>query len=118
MFPRDARGYAAERARLRFFPALARRTPELREDLFFARVFLNRRSAAFDLALAGALGAAASRRPALLAAAAPYAGLAVADGCRWGKRALPRVLAANVAADAVGAGALAYGSPRARSLLL
>jgi glycosyltransferase involved in cell wall biosynthesis len=108
----------AERARLRFFPALARRIPELREDLFFARAFLNRRSAAFDLALAGALGAAASRRRALLAAAAPYAALAVADGRRWGKRALPRALAANLAADAVGAGALAYGSARARSLLL
>jgi hypothetical protein len=42
----------------------------------------------------------------------------VADGRRWGGRALPRVLAAGVAADAVGAGALAWGSARARSVLL
>ena len=71
--------YVAERARLRFFPALARRVPELREDFFFARTFLNRRSAAFDLALAGAVAAVAARRPAPLLAAAPYAALAVAD---------------------------------------
>ncbi|HEY2636886.1 MAG TPA: glycosyltransferase family 2 protein, partial [Solirubrobacteraceae bacterium] len=30
VFPRDARGYVGERARLRFFPALAQRIPELR----------------------------------------------------------------------------------------
>jgi glycosyltransferase involved in cell wall biosynthesis len=118
VFPRDARGYVAERARLRFFPALAARVPELREELFFARMFLSRRSAAFDLALAGALAAAATRRTAPLAAAAPYAALAIADARRWGKRRLPSVLAANLAADTVGAAALAYGSARARSLLL
>jgi len=118
VFARGARGYVAERARLRFFPALARRIPELRTDLFFARAFLNRRSAAFDLALAGGVAAAAARHPALVAAAAPYAALALADARRWGRRALPAVLAANVAADAVGAAALAYGSAQARSLLL
>ncbi len=118
VFPRDARGYVAERARLRFFPALARRVPELREDFFFARTFLNRRSAAFDLALAGAVAAVAARRPAPLLAAAPYAALAVADARRWGRRALPQVLAAGLAADAVGAGALAWGSAQARSVLL
>ena len=118
VFPRDARGYVAERARLRFFPELAGRVPELREDFFFARTFLNRRSAAFDLALAGTVAAVAARRPAPLLAAAPYAALSVADARRWGKRALPRVLAAGLAADVVGAGALAWGSARARSVLL
>jgi hypothetical protein len=92
--------------------------PELREDFFFARTFLNRRSAAFDLALAGAVAAVAARRPAPLLAAAPYAALAVADARRWGRRALPQVLAAGLAADTVGAGALAWGSARARSVLL
>jgi hypothetical protein len=38
----------------------------------------------------------------------------VRDAHRWGKR----FAAANVAADALGAAALAYGSARARSLLL
>jgi glycosyltransferase involved in cell wall biosynthesis len=118
VFPRGAAGYVRERARLRFFPALAARIPELREDFFFARVFLNRRSAAFDAALAGLGTAAATRRAAPLTAAVPYAALAVADARRWGRRALPRVLAANLAADAVGAGALALGSTRARSPLL
>ena len=71
-------------------------------------------SAAFDLACAGALAAATTRRPARLAAAAPYAVLAARDTQRSGKR----FAAAKVAADAVGAAALAYGSARARSLLL
>jgi glycosyltransferase involved in cell wall biosynthesis len=114
VFARDARGYVAERARLRFFPALARRIPELREGFFVRRTFLNRRSAAFDLALAAAVAAATTRHPVPLAAAAPYAVLAVRDAQRWGKR----FAVANVAADAVGAAALAYGSARARSLLL
>jgi hypothetical protein len=114
VFPRDARGYVAERARLRFFPPLAQRIPELREHFFFRRAFLNARSAVFDLAAAGAVAAAATRRPALLAAAAPYAALAARDARERGKR----FAAASVAADAVGAAALAYGSARARSLLL
>ena len=114
VFARDARGYVAERTRLRFFPALARRVPELRERFFVGRTFLNRRSAAFDLALTGALAAATTRRPVLMAAAAPYAIFAVLDARRWGKR----FAAANVAADVVGVAALAYGSVRARSLLL
>jgi glycosyltransferase involved in cell wall biosynthesis len=114
VFARGARGYVAERARLRYFPALARRIPELRESLFVGRTFLNRRSASFDLALAGAAAAAVKRRPAPLAVAAPYAVLAVRDAHRWGRR----FAAANAVADAVGAAALAYGSARARSLLL
>jgi glycosyltransferase involved in cell wall biosynthesis len=114
VFPRDARGYVEERTRLRFFPALAKRIPELRRDFFFAGAFLNQRSAAFDLALAGAVAAAATRRPALLATAAPYAALAANDARRKGKR----FAAANIAADAVGAGALITGSIRAQSPLL
>src|SRR5947209_3763212 len=37
VIPRGARGYIAERARLRFFPPLARRIPELREAFFYRR---------------------------------------------------------------------------------
>ena len=73
VFPRSARAYVAERARLRFFPAMAARIPELREDFFWRRLFLNRRSALFDLAVAGTLAAAARRSPLPLLAAAPYA---------------------------------------------
>jgi glycosyltransferase involved in cell wall biosynthesis len=109
VFRRGASGYVAERARLRHFPALVAAAPELRRDLP-ARVFLSRRTAAFDLALAGALAAAALRAPWPLLAAAPYA--------RRHLRAAPRVSAAYVAADLVGAAALAYGSAATRTLLL
>lgn len=116
--PRDARGYVAEHARLRFFPALAARIPELREGFFYRRWFHSRRSAAFDLAVAGATLAARTRSPLPLAAAAPYGRLVLADARRWGRRRLPAVAASRVAGDAVGAAALAWGSARHRSLLL
>jgi glycosyltransferase involved in cell wall biosynthesis len=117
VFARDARAYAAERARLRHFPALAARIPELREEFLFRRVFLNRRSALFDLALAGAALAAARRSPLALLVALPYArelrGHALRAGARW-----PAVAAADAAADAVGAAALVAGSVQARSAVL
>jgi GT2 family glycosyltransferase len=117
VFERGAAGFVAERARLVYFPAIARRMPELRRSMFFARVFLSRRSAALDAALAAAaLGIALrSRRP--LIAALPWAWMVGAEARRWGRRA-PQVAAAQAAADLVGAGALAIGSARARSPLL
>ena len=117
VFPRGPVAYAGEAARLRFFPAIARRVPELREHFFHRRVFLSRRSAAFDLALAG-LAVSAGRRSALpLVATAPWARLAWRHAHRAGRRRLPVVLAADIAADAIGAVALAAGSVRARSPL-
>jgi hypothetical protein len=110
VFPRGPRGYVAERARLRFFPELARRVPELRDGFLHRRVFLNRRSMLFDAAVAGAVAAAATRRPWPLAAALPYARLVRADD--------PRVAAVKVAADAVGLAAMAAGSARSRSLVV
>jgi hypothetical protein len=119
VFPRGPRGHAAERARLRHFPAIARRVPELRDVLFFRRAFLSRRSAALDLALGGAALALAARRPGLAAlATAPYAALALREAAGWGPRLGPRQLAGALAADAVGAAALARGSLEARTLLL
>jgi glycosyltransferase involved in cell wall biosynthesis len=111
VFPRGPVGFAAERWRLRFFPELARRIPELREGFFYRRRFLNARSARFDLALAGVAGALVTRRAVPLALALPYARDVRAS------RDLT-VAAAEVAADAVGAAALAVGSLRSRSLLL
>jgi glycosyltransferase involved in cell wall biosynthesis len=118
VIPRDVRAYVAEHARLRFFPALAARVPELRDGFFYRRWFHSRRSAAFDLALAGAAVAVRRRTPAALALAAPYAALVLADARRWGRRRIPAVAASRVAADAVGAVALAWGSVRHRSPLL
>jgi glycosyltransferase involved in cell wall biosynthesis len=116
VFPRGPEGYIAERARLRFFPELARRVPELREHFFYRRYFLSARAARFDLAAVGL--ALARRRPAAAIAALPYA-LTVLRGARqWGRRRAPVVVATDVAADAVGAAALVAGSVRSRSLLL
>jgi hypothetical protein len=83
----------AERRRLQHFPALIRAVPELRAELF-ARAFLTRRTAAFDLAVVGLL----LRRPLL---ALPYLALR--------PRPVP---------DAVGAAALVVGSLRARTPVL
>lgn len=112
VFPRDARGYVVERLRLRFFPALVKRIPELRDELCFAGIFLTRRTAAFDAAAVGAGMAAATVSVAPLVAALPYAALALAG------RPRPRVVAARLAADAAGLAALVAGSLRHRSLLL
>jgi glycosyltransferase involved in cell wall biosynthesis len=109
VFERSARDYVAERLRLRYFPAMAKRIPELRETFFFKRLFLTPRSAAFDAALAGAVLAVATRRPWPLALALPYAGLA---------RRRPRAWAVDLAADAVGLAALLAGSAQARSPVL
>ncbi len=110
VFPRGPGGYVAERARLRFFPELARLIPELRDELFFRRVFLNERSARFDLAVLASAAALTRRRLWPLLAVAPYAQLV--------RRRPTRVAAVELAADAVGAAALVVGSVRSRSLLL
>jgi glycosyltransferase involved in cell wall biosynthesis len=117
VFPRGAREYVAERARLRFFPAMAGRIPELREEFFFRRFFHSRRSAMFDLAVAGTAAAVARRNPLLLAAAVPY--LRELRRHAWrAQDGWKPVAAADLAADAVGLAALAAGSVRYRSLLV
>ena len=117
VFERSAAGFVAERARLVYFPAIARKMPELRRTTFFARAFLSRRSAACDAALAAAAVGVAlrSRRP--LIAALPWAWMVGAEARRWGRRA-PEVAVAQAVADLVGAGALGIGSARAGSLLI
>ena len=114
VFPRGAVGYVGERARLRYFPPLARRIPELREQFFYRRWFLSARSAAYDLALAGCVAAAVSRRPLALAAAAPYAAQLITSP----RGAEGRILAAELAADTVSFAALLAGSLASGSLLL
>lgn len=121
VFRRTAAGFVAERWRLRFFPALARRVPELRQDLFYRRIFLNRRSAVFDLAAAGAALAAKSRNPLGLTAVIPYLGLLrndVREATAQPGLTPAKLAGARLAADAVGAAAMAYGTARSRSLLI
>jgi hypothetical protein len=96
-----------ERARRRFFPALVRRAPELRDAFLYRRFFLSARHARFDLLLAGLL----LRRPVL---ALPY--LLAVERDRRARGAGPATV--EVAADLVGACALAAGSVRSGSVVL
>ncbi len=117
VFARGWRDYAGERRRLRYFPAMAARAPELREHFFYRRLFLNRRTAALDLALASAAAATLLRSPLPLAAATPYARLVAARSRPFRDRRLG-VAAADVVADAVGLAGLVEGSVRYRSPLI
>jgi glycosyltransferase involved in cell wall biosynthesis len=117
VFERGALGFIGDRWRLGNFPAVARRIPEFRTRPLYARVFMSRRSAALDAALAGAAVAAARRSGLPLVAAAPYAWM-IGRWARPYRRRAPLVAAVGVAADLVGAAALAYGSARSRSLVL
>jgi len=117
VFARAWRDYAGERRRLRYFPAMAAKVPELREAFFYRRLFLNRRSAALDLAVAGVLAAALVRSPLPALAAAPYGSIVARRARGFGRRAIG-VAAADVAADLVGLAGLVQGSARYRSLLL
>ena len=116
VFPRGARGYVAERWRLRFFPALVREVPELRSRLTL-RIFLTRDSALFDLAVLGLLASMATRRRAPLVAALPYLKHRLVWRGGW-RRSVARRNAAVVAGDAVGFVALLRGSAAARRLLI
>lgn len=113
--PRGARAFVAERWRLRFFPALVQRVPELRSEFLYRRTFLNWRTARFDAALAGLAAAGATRRPLLAAAAIPYA-RTVSEDVRGPGGA--GAAAARVAADTVGLAAMLAGSVRYRTPVL
>jgi len=114
---RQPADYVAERARRVYFPLIAAKVPELRESLFYRRYFLTADSAAFDLALVGALAIALSRSQVPILAAGPYAWSLARRSTRWRKRA-PIVAAVELVADALGFGALATGSLRARTPVL
>jgi glycosyltransferase involved in cell wall biosynthesis len=117
VFPRGPGGFLAERRRLRYFPAMAAQMPELREQFFFGRLFLARRSAAFDAALAGVAAAAVRRSWLPLAAGAPYARMLLREARPYRRRA-PLVAAVRAAADALTLAELARGSVRARTPVL
>jgi glycosyltransferase involved in cell wall biosynthesis len=120
VFQRDWRGYVSERRRLQYFPAMTAKMPELRGSFLHHRVFLNDRSASFDLALAGLAASLAGGRRWPLLSTGPYLA-ALALNARY--RAQPPTAArtgvvaiADLVADAVGAvallaGSLRYGTP-------
>ena len=120
VFARGPRDYVYERRRLVYFPAIARAAPELRERFLYRRAFLNARTARLDLGLAGAAIALATRSKLPLLAAVPYliavraqALRAESTGTGWW-----RIAPTDIAADIVGACALAAGSVRYRAPVL
>lgn len=117
VFDLSARDWIADRRRLLYFPAIAAKVPELRQTMFFARIFLSRDGAAFDAAVAAAAWAALARSPVPLLGAVPYAWLLARRSRRWRRRA-PRVAAVHFLRDAVALAALLSGSVRWRSLVL
>jgi glycosyltransferase involved in cell wall biosynthesis len=117
VFPRRWRGYVSERRRLRYFPAMAAKVPELREHFFYKRVFLNRRSAQLDAGLTGAAAALLLGSPLPLAAALPYAWTAVQRAAPHGVRGT-KVATVDVAADLVGLWSMVRGTLRYRSPLI
>ena len=115
--PRGAREFIAERRRVAYFADIVKKVPELRRELFFGRLFLGRRTAAFDLSLASVVGAIVTRSPLPLLAVGPYAYLLARQYVPWG-RVGPRAAAAAVLADAVGFAALIGADLRKRTLIL
>ena len=120
VFPRGWAAYVCERARVRFFPAMVGRMPELREAFLYRRWFLNARTARLDLALVGTAAAVRLRSPLPLLGAAPYLRRVWSEAHRGqppmsgepGRPAPSAVAAADLLADAVGAAALWFGSVR------
>lgn len=113
--PVDMPDHLREQWLARGFPELARDVPELRETLFYRRVFLSKRSAGFALAVAGAALAPAFRPAALLTV--PYL-RRLLTGPPNPAPARAREAARYLVSDATLAAGLWYGSVRARNPVL
>ena len=118
VFPRSAAGFVRSHRGVGVFAGLVARVPEMRDEVFYRRVFHTRRSACFDAAAAGVAVALAHRTPVPLALAAPYARLLRRDLRGVPRRRRPEVAAVRVAADAVACASLLRGSVRYRTVLL
>jgi glycosyltransferase involved in cell wall biosynthesis len=120
VFERRAREYVWYRRHWRRLPAVAHAVPELRRELFVARVFLERRTLLFDVALVATIAAVGleGARARLLAAACvvPYARAVAVETRRWGGAA--GFVGARVAADVVAFAALLIGSVQTRTVVL
>jgi hypothetical protein len=112
----DYRGHLAGQWRVVGFPLLVRRVPELRRALT-GRIFLTKRSAAFDLA-AVCVVAATVAGPWALVGGLPWCAVAWPDARRRGRGRAPLRLAQLAVADAVTLLALLEGSARARRVVL
>lgn len=119
VFPGSARRFMEEQIRLRYFPALLRMIPELRDGFAWRRYFLNKQTAAFDVMVLGVCATAAFRTATPLVLAIPYLVLLGRTAGRFPTSRSLRVklAAATILRDAVGFAALIEGSVRARSPL-
>ncbi len=113
VFRDGAVAHVLERRRLAHFPAIAAKVPELRDEFFFARWVLSRRTAAFDAAVLALL----ARRRAALPLALPYLWMLAGEARAWGPLA-GQVAPVRLAADAVGFTALVRGSVKRRCAVL
>jgi glycosyltransferase involved in cell wall biosynthesis len=113
---RPASEWIRERRRLRLFPEATRAVPELRAR-WLMRVFLSRRTAKFDLALAAVLAALLTRRPLLVLLALPYARATFRTN-QWYRRWVLKQNAAHVAGDLVGLLSLIEGSAKTGQVVL
>ena len=111
--------WLADQRELAGFPGLARRSP-LVARMFVGGLFLSRRSARFDLAVASLVAAVLLRRPVLVVLTLPWAWMRWKDAVRAGRsrRAAPALLARLAWSDTVALGALLRGSVRHRRPVL
>lgn len=114
--PRPASAWIRERRRLRLFPEATHAVPELRSR-WFMRVFLSRRTAKFDLALAALAAAFVTRRPLLVLLVLPYV-RATFRTSQWYRRWVMKQNAAHVLGDLVGLLSLIEGSARTGQVVL
>jgi len=102
----------------RDMPGLARLVPELREGTFHRRWFFNAWTAEFDLAVAGLVASAVSRRGWCLLACAPYVRRLTRESTRYGRRGAVDYLVGMPAVEATTLAGLVTGSLAWRCLVL
>jgi hypothetical protein len=102
----------------RDMPGLARLVPELRNGTFHRRWFFNSWTAQFDLAVAGLLASAVSRRPWWLLAGVPYVHRLTRESTRYGRRGAPAYVLGMPVVEAATLAGLLTGSLDWRCLVL
>jgi len=115
--PGSYKSWVLERRGTAAFPALMKLSPLARRGLW-ARWFLAQRTAAFDLTLVGVLLTVLTRRPWWLAAAVPWARMALPEARYRGGRHPAVRLAQLAIGDLVSFSCLAVASARSRSVVL
>lgn len=115
--PSSYRSHLRRRWQVGEFPGLARRSP-LVSDALWHGVFLSRRTATFDLALASSAVALISGRAWALAGLGPWARECWAESARRPGGTTPRRVGQVALADAVTFAALLRGSLRHRRVVL